>query len=160
MFSKHCRLYIYYCLTYFLMDITLTIVGIFCLPLMEWFCLVWKCKNIKMKLNYPYIGSFKNFCVNLLLLSFKFLHEDALPYLLSRFIFLAWLWSIILQVNRIRELPQNTKIVATHTDGPDVRGIYHLFWTHGFEVWFINLIFRWSGSSQKLGSHLGCWSST
>ena len=26
----------------------------------------------------------------------------------------------ILQVNRIRELPQNNKIVATHTDSPDV----------------------------------------
>lgn len=29
-----------------------------------------------------------------------------------------------MQVNRIRELPQNSKIVATHTDSPDVRKIY------------------------------------
>lgn len=28
--------------------------------------------------------------------------------------------NILLQVNRIRELPQNSKIVATHTDSPDV----------------------------------------
>lgn len=28
--------------------------------------------------------------------------------------------SYILQVNRIRELPQNSNIVATHTDSPEV----------------------------------------
>ncbi|RWV89734.1 hypothetical protein GW17_00048102 [Ensete ventricosum] len=27
----------------------------------------------------------------------------------------------LVQVNRIRELPQNSKIVATHTNSPDVR---------------------------------------
>lgn len=32
-----------------------------------------------------------------------------------------------MQVNRIRELPQNTKIVATHTDSPDVRGNFSFF---------------------------------
>lgn len=33
---------------------------------------------------------------------------------------------IILQVNRIRELPQNSKIVATHTDSPDVSIYLHV----------------------------------
>ena len=32
-----------------------------------------------------------------------------------------------MQVNRIRELPQNSKIVATHTDSPDVRTHFCFF---------------------------------
>lgn len=42
------------------------------------------------------------------------------------FHFLVVIFHMIWQVNRIRELPQNTKIVATHTDSPDVSTLHSL----------------------------------
>ena len=42
-------------------------------------------------------------------------------------------------MNRIRELPQNTKIVATHTDSPDVRILTYLSLVIKSNKW--NLLF-------------------
>lgn len=49
--------------------------------------------------------------------------------------FLLEISSMVLQVNRIRELPQNSKIVATHTDSPDVCNV-------SFVSFFFSFLFK------------------
>lgn len=75
-------------------------------------------------------------------------------------------WS---QVNRIRELPQNSKIVATHTDSPDVSSAFsgHSAWKIKLLLLFSIHFFKRSSSFSHAsliylfsGSHLGHWGST
>lgn len=81
-------------------------------------------------------------------------------------------FTMTLQVNRIRELPQNSKIIATHTDSPDVIvNLYFSVLTKGNESFFFLSILCVSTSYIKKndvyflcldfqsGSYLGCWGS-
>lgn len=84
--------------------------------------------------------------------------------------FLLEISSMVLQVNRIRELPQNSKIVATHTDSPDVCNVsfvsfFFLFYSKPhldvllvkcYQILGSVLVFYSGSWLFQLGTHLGC----
>lgn len=66
-----------------------------------------------------------------------------------------------MQVNRIKELPQNSKIIATHTDSPDVRKLVFLITSSKVHFWYLfYLIFFWrflSGTLNLSPIAILCW---
>lgn len=62
--------------------------------------------------------------------------------------FLLEISSMVLQVNRIRELPQNSKIVATHTDSPDVCNVSFVSFFFFFFIQNHIWMFCWSSVTK------------